>query len=192
MKELQAIQAKLKAPKNQRNNFGKYNYRSCEDILEAVKPLCHEQNCAVLITDQMQQVGERYYVNSQATIVNSKGEERSCSGWAREADSKKGMDASQLTGATSSYARKYALNGLFAIDDTKEADATNDHQTPAKATKPKATANTETELQHVLKKIFAVKNGDELKKVWVGLSTIMHNNEAVVKAKNDMKVNLGL
>ena len=192
MKELQAIQAKLKAPKNQRNNFGKYNYRSCEDILEAVKPLCDEQNCILILSDDIKEVGDRVYVVAQAMLVNSKNEHRNSYGWAREADSKKGMDASQLTGATSSYARKYALNGLFAIDDTKDADATNDHQTPAKATKPKATANTEAELQHVLKKIFAVKNGDELKKVWVGLSTIMHNNEVVVKAKNDMKVNLGL
>jgi len=186
MKELQVIQAKLKAPKDQRNNFGKYNYRSCEDILEAVKPLCDEQNCTVLITDQMQQIGERYYVNAQATIVNSKGEERSCSGWAREADSKKGMDAGQLTGATSSYARKYALNGLFAIDDTKDADATNDHQTPAKATKPKS------QIADSIKALQQVKDADGLKKTWLSLPATMQNAEAVVKAKDAMKAKLGL
>jgi len=186
MKELQAIQAKLKAPKNQRNNFGKYNYRSCEDILEAVKPLCDEQNCILVIVDQVNQVGERYYVQSMATITNSEGVQISSGGWAREADSKKGMDASQLTGATSSYARKHALNGLFAIDDTKDADATNDHQTPAKATKPNS------QIADSIKALQAVKDADGLKKTWLKLPAIMQNAEAVVKAKDAMKAKLGL
>ena len=137
MKELAEIQQKLVAPKNQRNNFGKYNYRSCEDILEAVKPLLGE--CVLTISDEIVEVGGRIYVKSTATLeascISAKGNyipKASCSGWAREPEDRKGMDASQITGASSSYARKYALNGLFCIDDSKDADATNDHKTPAK------------------------------------------------------------
>lgn len=186
MKELQAIQSKLKAPKNQRNTFGKYNYRSCEDILEAVKPLCNEQGCSLTLSDCMQYYGDRYYLVATAKLTNSEGVQVSTDGWAREADSKKGMDASQLTGATSSYARKYALNGLFAIDDTKDADATNDHQTPAKATKPKS------QIADSIKALQAVKDGEQLKTVWLSLPATMHNNEAVKKAKDEMKATLGL
>ncbi len=134
---LAQIQSELKAPKGQRNLFGKYNYRSCEDILEAVKPLLTERGLVLLITDDIVQIGERYYVRATATIYDSEGSYISNSALAREEAVKKGMDASQITGATSSYARKYALNGLFAIDDTKDADATNkgqDEQKPAKAT----------------------------------------------------------
>ena len=134
---LAQIQSELKAPKGQRNTFGKYNYRSCEDILEAVKPLLTERGLVLLITDDIVQIGERYYVRATATIYDSEGSYISNSALAREEAVKKGMDASQITGATSSYARKYALNGLFAIDDTKDADATNkgqDEQKPAKAT----------------------------------------------------------
>lgn len=134
---LAQIQSELKAPKGQRNTFGKYNYRSCEDILEAVKPLLKERGLVILITDDIVQIGERYYVRATATIYDSEGSYISNSALAREEDVKKGMDASQITGATSSYARKYALNGLLAIDDTKDADATNkgqDEPKPAKAT----------------------------------------------------------
>lgn len=135
--QLAQIQSELKAPKGQRNTFGKYNYRSCEDILEAVKPLLTERGLVILITDDIVQIGERYYVRATATIYDSDGSYISNSALAREEDVKKGMDASQITGATSSYARKYALNGLLAIDDTKDADATNkgqEEQKPAKAT----------------------------------------------------------
>lgn len=134
---LAQIQSELKAPKGQRNNFGKYNYRSCEDILEAVKPLLQERGLVILITDDIVQIGERYYVRATATIYDSEGSYISNSALAREELKRSGMDASQITGATSSYARKYALNGLFAIDDTKDADATNkgqDEPKPAKAT----------------------------------------------------------
>lgn len=134
---LAQIQSELKAPKGQRNLFGKYNYRSCEDILEAVKPLLQERGLVILITDDIVQIGERYYVRATATIYDSEGSYISNSALAREELKRTGMDASQITGATSSYARKYALNGLFAIDDTKDADATNkgqDEPKPAKAT----------------------------------------------------------
>lgn len=132
--QLAQIQSELKAPKGQRNTFGKYNYRSCEDILEAVKPLLQERGLVLLITDDIVQIGERYYVRATATIYDSEGSYISNSALAREEAVKKGMDASQITGATSSYARKYALNGLFAIDDTKDADATNKGQDEPKPT----------------------------------------------------------
>lgn len=122
MKELIAIQGKLNAPKGQRNSFGKYNYRSAEDILEALKPLLRENKCYLNLSDEIALIGDRYYVKATATITNETGVSISTSALAREEDTKKGMDASQITGSTSSYARKYALNGLFAIDDNKDAD----------------------------------------------------------------------
>ena len=125
MKELITIQSELKAPKTQVNNFGGYKYRKAEDILEAVKPLLAKQKCTLIITDDIVMVGNRIYVKATATIRNEKGEVEEATGWAREEETKKGMDASQITGASSSYARKYALNGLFAIDDNADSDTTN-------------------------------------------------------------------
>ena len=126
IKKLSKVQSELKAPKNQRNNFGGYNYRSCEDILEAVKPLLAKEGLVLTVCDDIALVGERYYIKATATITDGVNS-LSNSAFAREEESKKGMDASQLTGSTSSYARKYALNGLLCIDDTKDADATNTH-----------------------------------------------------------------
>lgn len=126
MKELHAIQANLRAPKDKKNTFGGYNYRSCEDILEAVKPLLKAENCSLVINDEVRLIGDRYYIQATATLRNSEGETVSATAFAREDESKKGMDAAQVTGAASSYARKYALNGLFAIDDTKDPD-TDEH-----------------------------------------------------------------
>ncbi len=125
MKELIEIQSSLKAPKNQYNSFGKYKYRNCEDILEAVKPILKQQKCTLTISDEMVMIGTRYYIKATATLKNSSGEEEKTVAYAREEESKKGMDSSQVTGATSSYARKYALNGLFCIDDNKDSDTTN-------------------------------------------------------------------
>ena len=122
MKELINIQSALKAPKNQFNAFGRYHYRSAEDILEAVKPLLSQQKCVLILTDDAIRIGERYYIKSTATITNQDGASMSASGFAREDESKKGMDGAQLTGSTSSYSRKYALNGLFCIDDNKDSD----------------------------------------------------------------------
>lgn len=123
--KLLAIQTKLKAPKNQYNEFGKYYYRNCEDILEAVKPLCNEVKAAVIITDAIELIGSRYYVVATAKLIDLEGEGGAYienTAYAREDDTKKGMDGSQITGASSSYARKYALNGLFAIDDNRDSD----------------------------------------------------------------------
>lgn len=128
MKELIAIQSELKAPKSQFNKFGGYKYRKAEDILEAVKPLLNKQKCTLTITDDIVMVGNRIYVKATATIKNEKGEFETTTGWAREEETKKGMDGSQITGASSSYARKYALNGLFAIDDNADSDTTNNGQ----------------------------------------------------------------
>lgn len=127
------IQHKLKAPKGQYNSFGKYNYRSCEDILESVKPLLKEHNLALLIDDEIVQIGERYYVKATAKITDGR-ECVSATAYAREPDTKKGMDESQITGATSSYARKYALNALLCIDDTKDADTMDNSKKPVQQT----------------------------------------------------------
>lgn len=136
------VQFKLKAPKTQRNSFGGYNFRSAEDILEAVKPLLHEVCAVVNLSDEVLPVGDRFYVVATAIFSTYDGEQVAVQGWAREQDERKGMDASQVTGSASSYARKYALNGLFAIDDEKDADATNTHgkDAPSKATKQQRTA----------------------------------------------------
>ena len=121
--KLAVIQSELKAPKGQYNSFGKYKYRSAEDILEAVKPLLLEAKCVLTLGDEIVMVGDRYYVKATATIRDCDSDNAiSVSAFAREDNEKKGADLSQLTGACSSYARKYALNGLFCIDDTKDAD----------------------------------------------------------------------
>lgn len=131
------IQQELKAPKSQRNDFGNFSYRSCEDILEAVKPLLKANNCVLTISDELVNIGERYYIKATATLssVEAIGDIISNSAYAREPAEKKGADLSQITGACSSYARKYALNGLFCIDDQKDADTTNNGKKDAKATK---------------------------------------------------------
>jgi hypothetical protein len=121
---LAKIQSLIKAPKGQFNNFGKYKYRSCEDIVEAVKPVINQLGFYLTLSDEIVEIGGRFYVKATATISNGT-ESYSSVAYAREEESKKGMDGSQVTGASSSYARKYALNGLFAIDDTKDSDATN-------------------------------------------------------------------
>ena len=124
---LAVIQKSLKAPKSQYNSFGKYKYRSCEDIVEAVKPILPE-GCSLLLSDEVINIGDSNYIKATAALTISATEEVKVFGYAREAVTKKGMDDSQITGAASSYARKYALNGLFAIDDTKGADTQDNSQ----------------------------------------------------------------
>ena len=143
--KLMHIQHELKAPKNLRNNFGGYNYRNAESILEALKPLLDKYGATVTITDMIVQVGDRTYVNSTATIYDMDGDAKiSVEAYAREAETKKGMDDAQVTGATSSYARKYALNGLFLLDDTEDVDSeayqAQAKQEPQKTTPKKAPA----------------------------------------------------
>lgn len=138
--KLMAIQAELKAPKGQYNSFGKYKYRSCEDILEAAKPVCAKNGCALVVADDIQMIGERFYVKATARLIDiADGAEVTATAFAREPNEKKGMDDSQITGTASSYARKYALNGLFCIDDTKDADTDeNRNERDARASKSKA------------------------------------------------------
>lgn len=121
--KLMAIQSELKAPKGQYNSYGKYKYRSCEDILESVKPLLAKYKCTLTISDEIAQIGDRYYIKAVATLMDAESPESIGNiAYARESFDKKGMDDSQITGTASSYARKYCLNGLFLIDDTKDAD----------------------------------------------------------------------
>lgn len=120
------VQSELKAPKNQYNNFGKYSYRNCEDILEAVKPIAAKYKAVVIVGDSLEMIGNRFYIKATAEFIDAEtGDSIAKNAYAREEESKKGMDASQVTGAASSYARKYALNGLLCIDDTKDSDSIN-------------------------------------------------------------------
>lgn len=151
MKELITIQSELKAPKTQVNRFGGYKYRKAEDILEAVKPLLAKQKCTLIICDDIVMVGNRIYVKATATIKNEKGEFEQTTGWAREEETKKGMDGSQITGASSSYARKYALNGLFAIDDNADSDTTNTGQQDNHHLAAQLTAQTQQQPQATAK-----------------------------------------
>lgn len=134
--KLSNIQQELKAPKNQYNSFGGYSYRSCEDIFEAVKPLLEKNKCGLRVSDELEVKGERYYIKATAFFKDLESEEYIINtAYAREEETKKGMDGSQITGASSSYARKYALNGLFLIDDVKDSDTTNIGNSEEKTTK---------------------------------------------------------
>ena len=150
--KLQHIQAMLKAPKGQYNSFGKYKYRSLEDITEAVKPLLTELGAYILLSDQIVQIGERYYVQARA-VLSDGADEIAVLGYAREPLNRKGMDESQITGAASSYARKYAINGLLAIDDTKDADATNKHE-EKEETKSKPTPQAQKKANAIVEQAF--------------------------------------
>lgn len=156
-KSLGDVQFKLKAPKGQVNSFGHYNYRSCEDILEAVKPLLHEAGLTLTLSDDVIAVGNRVYVKATATVTDG-AESVSNTAFAREAESKKGMDDSQVTGTASSYARKYALNGLFAIDDTKDAD-TDEY---SRRTQSRQSQGITCELCHQPIKPMAKRGGGEM------------------------------
>lgn len=170
MSLLNKIQQELKAPKGQYNSFGKYHYRSCEDIVEAVKPLLGIGT--LTISDEVVCVGARIYVKATATLQDGDKKD-SATGWAREAEVRKGMDDSQITGATSSYARKYALNGLFLIDDTRDADTQEAPKPPVKKFDP-----IEAEWKA---KIEFCTDVEELKKVWGEVPTIYQKVLAGVK-----------
>ena len=159
--KLMKVQSKLKAPKGQYNQFGHYSYRSCEDILEALKPLLAEVEAIVNVSDEVKLIGDRFYVEATAMFLDCEtGDSIVARASAREDESKKGMDLAQVTGSVSSYARKYALNGLFAIDDNKDADSTN---TNGKDIKPNMTpVSGLTEAQ--IKRLFAIGNKAGFKK----------------------------
>lgn len=166
------IQNELKAPKNQWNSFGKYAFRNCEDILEAVKPLCLKYKALTYVSDEIVTIGDRYYVRATAVLVDCEKEKLESSdvicvtASAREAENKTGMDLAQVTGATSSYARKYALNGLFDIDDTKDPDTEEHKNQQEKGKEEKKQAKTVEKVQVKLisdaqrKRLFAISNGN--------------------------------
>ena len=159
--KLMTVQTKLRAPKGQYNSFGKYSYRSCEDILEALKPLLAEVGAIVNISDEVKLIGDRFYVEATAMFLDCEtGDSIVAKAYAREDESKKGMDLAQVTGSVSSYARKYALNGLFAIDDNKDSDATNTH---GKDIKPNMTPVSELSDAQI-KRLFAIGNKAGFKK----------------------------
>lgn len=182
MKELLAIQSTLTAPKGQYNSFGKYKYRSCEDILSALKPLLKENDCALTLCDDIVPVGARIYVRATATLTNAAGESTSSTAFAREEESKKGMDASQVTGAASSYARKYALCGLFAIDDGRDADALNTSPAYTQPAAPAAKASSSDELSpnetlqaYALPAIEQATTREELVRIWNDYKALQGN-----------------
>ena len=142
MEALRLIQSELKAPKGQYNSFGKYKYRSCEDILEAAKPILAKHNTALTLSDELVLIGDRYYIKATATLIAAEGS-ISTTAYAREDETKKGMDGSQITGTASSYARKYALNGLFCIDDTKDDDTDENHNEQQNRAAAQQRANTQ-------------------------------------------------
>ena len=177
---LAEFQSKLKAPKGQYNNFGKYKYRSAEDIVEAVKPIINPEGFSLILSDEIIQVGERIYVKAIVTLSNGTINYQTTA-FAREEEEKKGMDSSQITGAASSYARKYALNGLFAIDDTADSDATNDHY-DKKQSHDNQVQNKETDEKpwiddKTIKKILGTMRLE--KPTMIGSVTFNNNNEIV-------------
>jgi len=188
--KLLAVQNELKAPKDKRNNFGGYNYRSCEGILEAVKPLLQEQGLMLTIKDEVVNIGDRYYVRATVLLddISSNGE-IAITALAREEEAKKGMDASQITGTASSYARKYALNGLFLIDDTKDADTDEFHRTTQEngqktnvATQPnqppaKKISLTQKIVDEKLKFILEQTDTETVKNIWLNLSKMYEINK---------------
>lgn len=169
---LAEVQSELKAPKGQRNSFGKYNYRSAEDIVEAVKPLLNSRGLILNLSDSMDVVGERYYIKATASVISGDGESVCSIGYAREALSQAGMSDGQVTGATSSYARKYALNGLFAIDDTKDLDSDEYQGKGRKETAPLPTV--------------PKTNDKEVKLDWLN-----KNTEAYTKVEEALKAGKG-
>ena len=160
MKELIDIQRRLKAAKTQVNNVMRFSYRSAEDILEAVKPLLAENECWLTLTDDIALIGERYYVRATATIHNTKGQSETATAYARESLNKKGLDDSQVTGMASSYARKYALNGLFAIDDNKDADY----------------ISSKDDIDKAVEKVKAAKTADEVAAIWKDYPELKNND----------------
>lgn len=187
MSKLAEIQQALKAPKNQKNSFGGYNYRSCEDILEAVKPLLGQET--LTLSDDIVEVGGRVYVKATANCCGV-----SVTAFAREAENKKGMDDAQITGSASSYARKYALNGLFCIDDTKDADHTNDHGKSKPAAEPAKPAPKSSGLLEGKKRLMAyvasqrdgMFDGDMSNKDWIKRAAKLWLNKDSVDTEKEL------
>lgn len=188
MEELIKIQTELKAPKNLYNTFGKYFYRNAEGIMEAVKPLLKKYGCCLTLCDDTILIGERYYLRATATLTNKEGKNISVTALAREDTSKKGMDGSQLTGTASSYARKYALNGLFLIDDTKDADS-DEYKNESDAREKKEKSDDDKQRNMLAQKfpdVFNAKTLDELVAVF-NSNTEMHSDSDFMLAMSTRK-----
>lgn len=181
LEKLSNIQNELKAPKGQFNSFGKYKYRSCEDILEALKPICKKNKTVLKLSDELKQIGERYYVEATAILFDLESENKvEATASAREEETKKGMDGSQITGTASSYARKYALNGLFNIDDTKDAD-TDEYQNQTTKEEPqKVSLATEKQIE-MIKNLY---KEDEIKKLLGMVKKLKIEDLTVMEASN--------
>lgn len=189
MEELLKIQSELKAPKGQYNSFGKYRYRSQEDILEAVKPLLAKAGCTLTLTDEIIPVGGRVYVKATCTLTGKGGQSVTTTAYAREAETKPGMDVAQVTGAASSYARKYALNGLFCIDDTKDADTDELHKQQA-AAKPApvqaAPAVPPETLAVALQEVRAARGKSSLEEIFPRYPMLQRNDAFRTEYRNRM------
>ncbi len=182
---LAKIQALVKAPKGQFNNFGKYKYRSCEDIVEAIKPVINPLGFALTLSDEVILIGQRFYIKATATLTDGK-ETYTATAFAREEEVKKGMDGSQITGASSSYARKYALNGLFAIDDTNDADSINTGKEELKTASPAISDKDKDYLTELLEN--STYEEEIRKKMYVRLNGI-ETMEDYEKAKANLLMN---
>lgn len=194
--KLAEVQRELKAPKGQFNSFGKYKYRSCEDILEALKPVLGKHGCTVTLSDEVVQVGERFYIRATANIMDCESGERAFNtAYAREDADKKGMDGSQITGTASSYARKYALNGLFLIDDTKDADTDAYHeQTTGEKPKEDPKVAAAKAKANDVKKLLVKISGDKAiaQQVWneqykAYAGDIVKMNEALIELQGKLR-----
>ena len=177
IKNLVHIQNELKAPKSNFNSFGKYRYRSAEDILTGVKPLLQKYSCTMTVSDEIVFIGNRFYIKATVTIKDEEGNTESVSAYAREDESKKGMDGSQITGTASSYARKYALNGMFLIDDTKDADTDEYHN-----------QTTQSQSRTKLTKTFLKEHGNDR----IGSDEIYRLKQACVNAGENMSLEKAL
>jgi hypothetical protein len=186
-KKLNKIQVELKAPKDRVNKFGGFSYRNCEDILNALKPLLDAEGCAVILNDDVVQIGDRFYIKATATLYDENGENISNTAYAREPLQKKGADESQITGASSSYARKYALAGLLAIDSAEDIDEKEPPKEEPKE-EPKGTdVPRASEVQIKILKQLAEKQGKELDVELVRTWSIKQASDMIMKLKGDTK-----
>lgn len=189
MKELIEIQSRLKAPKSKYNTFGKYNYRSLEDILEAVKPLLKELGCTLVIHDEIAMMGDWHYIKAVAELKNSEGETVTGEGFAREDPTKSGMSMGQITGSNSSYARKYALNGLFLIDDTKDLD-TDEYKVESDNKAKKVNSDAEKKRKELMNKfpdVFGAMTLNELKVVYSNHADLQGKDPDFMEAMSTRK-----
>lgn len=187
MEELQKIQSELKAPKNQYNRFGGYKYRNQEDILEAAKPLLKKYGCTLTVSDDLLMLGDRFYVKATATFTNKDGKSVQTTAFAREELTKKGMDASQITGSASSYARKYALNGLFCIDDTKDADTMDNTQPPAQQS-----GGANETLALAIQELRSAQSRETLNSIYANYKAVLGSNQRFLDEMNTRAAQLGI